>query len=94
MDEDREEQEAPRDAVIIDSTPEDYIPKDQNKTVELEIPVDPPREVTVTEKRPTWLQNTLQEAEKHATPSGSFRESKKPRKFSSYVTLMSKIIDS
>jgi hypothetical protein len=38
--------------------------------------------------------NTLQEEEKHATPSVSFRESKKPRKFSIYVALMSKIIDS
>jgi hypothetical protein len=94
MDEDREKQEAPKDAVMIDSTPKEYIPEDQNETVELEIPVDPPREVTVTKQRPAWLQNTLQEAEKHAAPSGSFRESKKPCKFSNYVALMSKIIDS
>jgi hypothetical protein len=94
MDEDREEQEAPRDAVMVDSTPEEHIPEDQNETVEPEIPVDPPREVTVTRKRPAWLRNTLQEAEGHAAPKGSFRESKRPHKFSSYVALMSKIIDS
>jgi hypothetical protein len=36
----------------------------------------------------------LQEVEGHAAPKGSFRESKRPHKFSSYVVLMSKIIDS
>jgi hypothetical protein len=94
MDEDREEQEAPKDAMMIDSTREEHIPKDQNETVEPEILVDPPKEVTVTKKRLAWLRNTLQEAKKHAAPSGSFRESKRPHKFSSYVALMSKIIDS
>jgi hypothetical protein len=62
MDEDREEQEASRDAVMIDSTPEEHILEDQNEPVEPEVPVDPPKEVTVTRKRPSWLQNTLQEA--------------------------------
>jgi hypothetical protein len=45
-------------------------------------------------KRPTWIQNTLHEDGGHATPKGSFRESKRPHKFSSYVALMSNIIDS
>jgi hypothetical protein len=57
-------------------------------------PVDPPREVAVTRKRPAWLQNTLQEDEEHGAPKGSFRESNGPHKFSSYVALMSKLIDS
>jgi hypothetical protein len=94
MDEDREEQEAPKDAVMIDSTPEEHIPEEKNETVEPEILVDPPKEVTVTKKRPRWLWNTLQEVEGHAAPRGSFRESKRPHKFSSYVALMRKIIDS
>jgi hypothetical protein len=55
MDEDIEEKEAPRDAVMIASTPEEHIPKDQNETVDPKIPVDPPREVTVTKKSPSWL---------------------------------------
>jgi predicted metal-dependent hydrolase len=80
--------------VIIDSTPKEHIPEDRNETVESEIPVDPPKEVTITKKRPAWLRNTLQEAEKHVAPSGSFRERKIPHKFSSYVALISKIIDS
>jgi len=45
-------------------------------------------------KRPTWIQNTLHEDGGHVTPKGSFRESKRPHKFSSYVALMSNIIDS
>jgi hypothetical protein len=52
MDEDREEQEAPRDAVMVDSTPEEHILEYQNETVESERPTDPPREATVTKKRP------------------------------------------
>jgi hypothetical protein len=93
MDEDRDEKETPKDALMIDSTVEEHIPKDHNEIVEPKIPIDPPTNVTATEKRPAWLQNTLQEAEKHATLSGSFRERKKPCNFSSYVALMSKIID-
>jgi hypothetical protein len=62
--------------------------------VKSERPVDPPREATVNRKRPAWLRNTLQEAKGHVAPKGSFRESKRPHKFSSYVALMSNIIDS
>jgi hypothetical protein len=93
MDEDKEEKEAPRDVVMIDSTPKEHIPEGQNETIEIEIHVDPPKEVTFTKKRPAWLWDTLQEAEGHATLIGSFGESKRPHKFSSYVALMSKIIE-
>jgi hypothetical protein len=79
---------------MIDSTPEELTPEDQNEIVEPKRPVDPTKEAIVTRKIPAWLQNTLQNVEGHATPKGSFRESKRPHKFSSYVALMSKIIDS
>jgi hypothetical protein len=39
-------------------------------------PVDLPRNVAVTRKRPTWLRDTLQDAKKHTTPSDTFRERK------------------
>ena len=94
MDEDREEKEAPKDVEMIDSILEEHIPEDQNETVEPEISVDPPKEVAVTKKRPSWLRNTLQEDEGHEAPRGSFRESKRLHNFSSDVVLMSKIIDS
>jgi hypothetical protein len=44
---------------MVDSTLEERIPEGQNETLESEIPVDPPREVTVTRKRLACLWNTL-----------------------------------
>ena len=77
-----------------ESTPKEPIPNVHNDMVELERPIDPLREIAVNRKRPTWLRNTLQEVEGHATLKGSFRESKRPHKFSIYVALMINIIDS
>jgi hypothetical protein len=41
-------------------------------------PVDVPRDIVVGQKRPTWTRQTLQEAERHVAPRGTFRESKRP----------------
>jgi chromatin remodeling complex protein RSC6 len=60
---------------------------------------EPPHElwnqliVPKTRKRPTWLESTLQEAEKHKAPSGTFRQSKKPKRFSSYAALMTSLVN-
>ena len=43
--------------------------------------------------RPTWAREIIQDAEKYGAPDGSFRESKKPRPYSSYVALLCDIID-
>jgi hypothetical protein len=94
MDEDQEEQEAPREAVMEDSTPEEPIPEVQNEMVESTKPVDPPSEAAVNRKRPAWLWNTLQETGGQAAPKGSFIGSKRPHKFSIYAALMNSIIDS
>jgi hypothetical protein len=56
-------------------------------------PVDVPRDIAVGQKRPAWARQTLQEAEGHAAPRGTFRESERPQRFSSYVSAMSHIID-
>ena len=56
--------------------------------------MDVPRDVTMTNKRPTWLCDTLQDTARHATPNGTFRDIKIPHMFSSYMELMSNIIDS
>jgi hypothetical protein len=56
-------------------------------------PVDVSRDIAVGRKRPTWARQTLQEAEGHATPRGTFRERKRPHRYSCYVTTMSHIID-
>jgi len=55
-----------------DSTPEEPIPEVHNEMVELERPVDPPREVAFNMKRPSWLQITLLEDEGHASPKCIF----------------------
>jgi hypothetical protein len=55
--------------------------------------VDVPRDIAVGQKRHAWAQQTLQEAEGHAAPRGTFRERKRPQIFLSYVSAMSHIID-
>jgi hypothetical protein len=52
-----------------------------------------PRDIAVGRKRLAWARQTLQEVEGHATPRGTFRESKRPQRFLSYVAAMSHIID-
>jgi hypothetical protein len=52
-----------------------------------------PRDMAVGRERPTWARQTLLEAEGHAAPRDTFRESKRPQRFSSYVSAMSHIID-
>jgi hypothetical protein len=56
-------------------------------------PVDIPRDIAVGHKRPVWARQTLQEAEGHATPQGTSLERKRPKRFSSYFSAMSHIID-
>jgi hypothetical protein len=58
-------------------------------------PLEPVEPVVVpkNKKRPAWLGSTLQEAERHKAPSGTFRESKRPKRFSSYATLMTSLIN-
>jgi hypothetical protein len=56
--------------------------------------VDPMDLPSDEDMRPRWLQDTLRDAEKHAAPRGTFGESRPPQSFSSYVALMSNIIDS
>jgi hypothetical protein len=72
------------------------VPVDPVVPVDLVAPValvDVPRYIAVGHKIPVWAQQTLQEAEGHATPQGTFRESKRPKRFSSYFSSMSHIID-
>eukprot|EP00253_Pinus_taeda_P016640 PITA_16640 len=56
-------------------------------------PIDPPlQEPSSSRKRPSWLRGTLDDAEGHIAPRGTFRESKKPTRYQGYLTLMSTII--
>ena len=56
-------------------------------------PIDPPpQEPSSSKRRPSWLRETLEDAETHIAPRGTFRESKKPNKYQGYLTVMSTII--
>jgi hypothetical protein len=69
------------------------------KIVEPVDPIDPvdhvyvPRDIVVGLNSPSWYRKTLHEEEEHATPHGTFRESKRPQIFSNYVVVVSHIID-
>ena len=41
-------------------------------------PIDPPPSLG---KRSSWLRDTLEDAEGHMAPRGTFRESKKPNRY-------------
>jgi hypothetical protein len=49
--------------------------------------------VPKTKKRPSWLEATLQDTERLKVPEGTFRKSKRPKRFSSYATYMMKLLD-
>jgi hypothetical protein len=57
-------------------------------------PIDIPRDIALGHRRLASARQTLQEAEGHATPQGTSRESKRPKRFSSCFSAMSHIIDS
>ena len=54
-------------------------------------PIDPPPSLG---KRPSWLRDTLEDAEGHMAPRGTFRESNKPNGYQGYLTPMSTIVQS
>jgi hypothetical protein len=57
-------------------------------------PSNIPRDITIGHKRPASARQTLQEVEGHKAPQGTTRESKRPKRFSSYLSTMTHIIDS
>jgi hypothetical protein len=62
-------------------------------------PLEPTKvlEITLKEnlakRKPGWLKDKVQEAERIASPKGTFRERKRPHRFGGYVALMSSISD-
>jgi hypothetical protein len=66
-------------------------PLDHEDLEESMDPVDPPSD---QDTRPRWLHDTLRDAERHVAPKGTFKESRPPQRFLSYVALMSSIIES
>ena len=55
-------------------------------------PIDPPpHEPSSSKRRPSWLRETLEDAERHVSPRGTFRESKKPNRYQGYLDATSNI---
>jgi hypothetical protein len=50
-------------------------------------------DVPKIKKRPAWLESTLQEEKIHKDPSGTFKESKRPKRLSGYTALMTKLVN-
>jgi hypothetical protein len=53
-----------------------------------------PRDITVGHKRPSSARQSLEEVEGHKAPDRETRESKRPKRFSSYLSSMTHITDS
>jgi hypothetical protein len=68
-------------------------PLDQFDTMDPVKQIERPLEVPPAKRKPAWCREILQEAEKHASPSGTFRESNRPQRYSGYVPFMSQISD-
>ena len=84
-----EELEARR---VTGTDSEEHDPEDHDM-VEPQKPKEPPREVITYKRRSVWAREIIQDAKKYGAPNGSLRESKRPRTYSSYVALLSDIIN-
>jgi hypothetical protein len=89
---DLEEQEAPS----FDSSP-----PDEKREETFEIVADPsresiefPMELPPVKMKPAWCREILKEEKKHSAPKGTFRESKKPDKYSGLIAQLNTVIDS
>ena len=68
-------------------------PKDETMP-DVEGPMDPIDPPPSKRKRPSWLRDTLEDAEGHMAPRGTFRESKKPNRYQGCLAAMSTIVQS
>ena len=70
--------------------------KEDETMLDVDEPMNPidllPHEPSSSKRRPSWLRETLEDAERHIAPRGTFRESKKPNRYQGYLTAMSTII--
>jgi hypothetical protein len=56
--------------------------------------VEFPLEKPPVKRKPALCREILKEAENHAAPKGTFRESKKPNKYSDLIAQLNLVIDS
>lgn len=90
--------EEPKSPSDRDERPESSSPSIQREE-EQDMALEPTEEIErsieepPTKRRHAWFKETLQEAKRHATPSGTLRESRRPHKFIGYVALVSQLSD-
>eukprot|EP00253_Pinus_taeda_P019242 PITA_19242 len=84
-----------RDIPIPRKDNNDYVAEKQDEppTDEL-MPDPPPSDPSSSRKRPLWLKDSLEYAERHIAPRGTFCESKKSNRYQGYLVSTSTIIQS
>ena len=61
---------------------------------DVECPMDHIDRPPSNKKRPSWLRDTLKDAERHIAPRGPFRESKKSNRYQGYLAAIITIVQS
>jgi hypothetical protein len=92
---DTEEQEAPSQEPLDSQLSDEQRENAREPSVDpirdsIELPLEKPH----AKRKPTWCHGILKEAEKHATPKGTFGEIKKPDKYSGLIAHLNIVIDS
>jgi hypothetical protein len=97
---DEDEHEAPTTEIPVPDSPPAEVQReepdehiDPTDPMDIVEPIERPLDAPLVKRRPTWLKETLQEAQKHSAPSGTFRERRRPQRYSGYVAQMTHIID-
>ena len=66
---------------------------DEHDMTKPQRPIDPLREENTHERRQDWAWEIIQDVEKYGAPDETSIESKRPQPYSSYVALLSDIIN-
>lgn len=74
---------------------EEEVNKEEGSHHDEEGPSEPVQPMVIQETReiPNWLKSTLLDVEGHGAAQGSFRESKRPKRYYGYVAYMTKLIE-
>ena len=88
--EESKEAEAPR---IHDTTMNEEAQEEDREFEEPQRPIDPPLEKNPHKRKPTWVRELIQGAERYGAPKENQRERKRTRSCSGYVALLCDFID-
>jgi hypothetical protein len=90
-----EEQEAPTSELLDSQLSDEQREKVKEPSVDpIRDSIEFPLEKPPIKRRPAWCREILKEAEKHAAPKGTFKERKKPDKYSGLIARLNHVIDS